>query len=506
MTSDLAMSRPIATAEALGDLAPDAHRFVTKRVMLTGEADVLETRNGRECLLSALRLLVRICPNVTVALPLSCTPLAAKCEAIARHVGFGPPVKFAPVDGDNSGYDAVLSVGRIGRADLPWTVINSQGWLARLSSTGENLPGSCDQWNPVGALAAASLGVSEVFKRLINLNEQRGPLLSGTVFSLWSYATGGEDPGPPIPARIEVDLALFGVGAIGNGIVHLLRKLPLAGRIDIVDGQCFGAENLGTCFLIGPAEVEQAKEKALFAEALLGGPVATKGYSETISEYTKRLGTLPYPRVVLNALDSIDARHEAQGIWPDIVIDGAIGQFECQVSCHPWGPDVACLQCLFRHPPASADAIAARATGLSHRRIHEPDSLVTNADVESSSAERREFLRERLGRPVCSVIHEAVAKQISEDSLPEHFRPSVPFVATMSAAMVVGELVRFMTGSEPLLEPRFQFDLLFGPELGQLLGQRRREGCVCTTRASNIDKIRNSRVRHERKLTDEHSN
>jgi molybdopterin/thiamine biosynthesis adenylyltransferase len=492
VTADLAMSRPIATAQALGEMAPDAHRFVDKSVLLTGEADVLGTSNGRECLLAALRLLPRICPNVTVALPSECASLAEECKNIAAHVAFGPPVRFRAVNEGLNDYEAILSVGYTCRADLPWTVVNSQGWLARVSSTGENLPGDCGQWNPVGALAAASLGVSEIFKRLIRLKAHRGPLFPLTVFSLYSYTTGASDPGPALPQRLEVDLALFGVGAIGNGIVHLLRQLPLGGRIDIVDRQQFGRENLGTCFLIGP--VDEGKEKAGFAESLLSGVAAAKGYKETIADYLKRLGPVPHPCVVLNALDNIDARHEAQRMWPDIVIDGAIGQFECQVSSHPWGADVACLQCLFRQPTASADAIAARATGLSPRRIHQPDAVVTERDVESAPAESREYLRSQLGRPICSVVSEAVAKRISEDALPENFRPSVPFVATMSAAMVVGELVRFIAGWPPVLEPRFQFDLLVGPASGQELGQRRRDDCICTTRAANIEKLRRRRM------------
>jgi hypothetical protein len=218
MNPDLAMSRPVATAQMLGEFAQDAHRFVGKRVMLTGDTGVLKTRNGRECLLSSLRLLLRICPNMTVALPPGCESLAAKCEKLAQRIAFGPPVRFQTVTDDFSGYDAVLSIGHRGRRDLPWTVINSNGWLARTCSTGESLPGDCGQWNPVGALAAASLGVSEIFKRLINVKESRGPLLPPTIFSLWTYSVGGNDPGPPLPERIHVDLALFGVGAIGNGI------------------------------------------------------------------------------------------------------------------------------------------------------------------------------------------------------------------------------------------------------------------------------------------------
>jgi hypothetical protein len=58
------------------------------------------------------------------------------------------------------------------------------------------------------------------------------------------------------------------------------------------------------------------------------------------------------PTVVLNGLDNISARHQVhRALWPDIVIDGAIGDFTCQVSRHPWPDNVACLMCLLREPP-----------------------------------------------------------------------------------------------------------------------------------------------------------
>jgi hypothetical protein len=59
--------------------------------------------------------------------------------------------------------------------------------------------------------------------------------------------------------------------------------------------------------------------------------------------------------------------------------------------------------------------------------------------------------------------------------------------------MVVGELLKSLTGWPTPLEPRFQFDVLRGPALGQLLPQARRQDCICTTRAKNIEKVRESR-------------
>ena len=78
--------------------------------------------------------------------------------------------------------------------------------------------------------------------------------------------------------------------------------------------------------------------------------------------------------------------------------------------------------------------------------MQDAEGIVTEADVDSAPAERQEWLRERIGQKVCSVVSEGVARQISMDEQRKGFAPSVPFVATMSACMVVGELVKFVAG------------------------------------------------------------
>jgi len=487
---DQALSRPAAVARSLGVLARDAHRFKDKRVLLTGEPEILRTRNGEGCLLAALHLLPRICPNVVVSLPTARKEFIEQCRVTAGQIAFGPPVRIETGADTGDEFDAVLAIGSQNHARLPSTVINSNGWIARVSSAGE-LSHDCGQWNPVAAMAAASLGVSEVFKRLLNIQEKRGPLFPATSFSLHSYESNTSDPGPSVPDNLQIDLALFGLGAIGNGIAYLLRQLPTRGRIDCVDPQTFGEENLGTCILIGPNEIHGRTPKAKFVSELLEHQLKATPFVETIDTYRHRLGaTVQYPRMILNALDNIPARHESQQIWPDVVIDGAIGQFECQVSAHPWGSNVACLQCLFRETPTSAEAVAAKASGLATDRVRQPEAVVSQADVDTAPEAKRDFLRSQIGRSVCSVINEAVARQISNEKLPEHFQPSAPFVATMSAAMVVTEMVRFIAGWPAAIEPRFQFDLLQGPSFGQRFEQCRRADCTCITRARNIDRVR----------------
>lgn len=490
MTLDLQYSRPVAAIAHLGDLAPDHHRFMEKRVLLTGEQVVLDTANGRECLLNSLRLLIRICPNVTVSLPASMEGLFGICKAITDRIAFGVPVEYACSTLDFEQFDAILSAGITARQDFPWTVINSHGWLARISSGQADLPSDCQQSNPIAALAAACLGVAEVFKRLIALKEERGRPVDGLAFSLNSYCSGETNPGPQIPETLPLDLLLVGVGAIGNGIIHLLSQLPTSGRIWVVDPQTFQPENLGTCLLIGPSDV--GKEKAKFAEDMLCQRFEAKGFSEAFVKFRQRIGKeIPYPQIILNGLDNIGARHQVQNLWPDLIIDGAISEFGCQVSRHPWGADIACLICLFQHPPGeSAEQVASRATGLSVARMQQAEEPITEDDVRAAPSDKREWLRAHIGHQTCSVVGEGVAQQISQERLQQGFEPSVPFVACLSASMVIAELVKTAAGWPTPLEPRFQFDVLRGPAHGLNLPQERRQGCVCVARKHNIETIR----------------
>jgi molybdopterin/thiamine biosynthesis adenylyltransferase len=491
VNTELAYSRPTKTAEQLGNLAEDRHRFLHKRVLLTGEQSALTTANGRSCLLDSLRLLVRICPNVTVVLPSDQETLLEEAKGLAQKIQFGATVQF-PAEAEFTAYDAILVIGSRANPGLPLTVVNSNGWLARVSSVDRDLPAECNIANPIGALGAACLGVGEVFKRLIRLKTERGELQNLLTFSFRTYTMGSEDPGPALPERIDSDFLIVGAGAIGNGLVHLAAHLPYAGQIDVVDRQKFGDENLGTCILIGPEELP--KHKALVMEQYLNDHgKRSKGFSEEFGKFAEHL--VEYPSVVLNGLDNIDVRHEVQRtLWPDVIIDGAIGDFMCQVSRHPWPDDVSCLICLFRKADEgkSAQQVQYEVTGLSSSVLAHPDAVLDEKHLIDVPPEKREFLKRHLGKPICSVVQEAMAQQISADKLEQGFQPSVPFVACFSACMVMSEAVAQMAGWGSKLEPRFQFDFLIGPAHGQELPQGRRPNCVCG-RQKNINKLRSIR-------------
>ncbi|HTT18095.1 MAG TPA: ThiF family adenylyltransferase [Candidatus Sulfotelmatobacter sp.] len=490
MDSELAYSRPQKTAVQLGELAEDRHRFLHKRILLTGESGLLALPNGRECFLDSLRLAVRICPNVAVYLSDENDDLRAKARDLADRIAFGKKVEFLQAFPNFNQFDAILSIGAKAHPELPWTTINSNGFVARVTSGVSDISDQCDLSNPIGALAAACLGVGEVFKRIIRLKGERGEMLNGFSFSLRTYVQGTSDCGPSIPETLPHDLLVVGAGAIGNGIVHLISRLPFTGVITLVDRQEYGPENLGTCLLLSPDDL--SKPKAAFLASILNErKVRAHGFCGPFEQYASELQQ--FPKVVLNGLDNIDVRHEVQRtLWPNVIIDGAIGDFMCQVSWHPWPDDVACLMCLFQQPASRpAEEVQSEATGLSKNRLQQPDSLVNEADVEAAPKEKQPALRSRIGQPVCSVVQEAVAQKISLEQQEKGFEPSVPFVACFSACMVMTEALAYLFGWKTKLEPRFQFDFLRGPAYGLELPQARSKNCVCGRR-KNIERLRSA--------------
>lgn len=486
-----ALSRPLAVGARFAEVPEDAHRFVDKTVLLTGDAEVLLTPNGSCAIEAGLLLLLRICQNVVVTIPDRCRSLRSHLEHLAAHAAFGKPTTFVE-HADAARFDAALKVGIRGGRGLT-AVVNSNGWLARVASGGRDLPGNFDQANPIAALFASSLGVSEVFKRLLPVRRQRAGPIDNLEFSLYSFRTAGSDPGPRLPASLPLRAMLVGAGAIGNGVVYVLSRLPMVGDLSLIDYQQYGDENLGTCLLIGPDDIGQPKALVLSGHGRNG--LRMRGFPEELAQFQTRLGEeLPHPTIVLSAVDSVAARHAIQDLWPDLVINGAIGDFPCEVSRHPWGEDVACMRCTYQDPPGErAEVVQSRLTGLPADRLLDLTRELEAEDVGAAAGDKRVFLQSRLGRQLCSIVDEAMAQYLADEQLRPGFQPSVPFVATMAAALMMGELVKSLGGWPTDLAPRFQFDSLIGPQAGQAFPEPRRASCVCRTRRDNIDRVRRDR-------------
>ena len=150
----------------------------------------------------------------------------------------------------------------------------------------------------------------------------------------------------------------------------------------------------------------------------------------------------------------------------------------------------SCLRCDFEEPNVDALNLEVRSTGLRPERIGDPSATVEEEDIQNAPAERKDWLRSKRGKLVCSIVSEAVLAALSAENQHRGFEPSVPFVACLSACMVVTELVRHCAGWTPVLETGYQFDSLVGPQNGMFKAHERKVDCECVSRRKNIELVR----------------
>jgi len=493
----LALSRPMGVARALQPQPLDASAVLSRAVVLTGERETLSTRNGAWCLLNSMRLLSRIVGQLRIVLPDNLGSLESEVRELTHALwSVGSVEVLLEREGPiATPVHAVLNVGAIVPGDSCWTTINSNGWLARVSSVPGRLSGDAALSNPLGAMAAATLGVAEVFKRVYGINTEQAPLLEATEFSLYNLGASDPTAGPELPGVMHLpDTLMVGAGAIGNAIALLLNQLQVHGRMHIVDKQDFAEENLGTCVLLDDkAWLGTSKAKRL-AQALNGGnltctfeqsPIAIAARGPILRAMTTEL--------VLNALDDVEARRDTQLLWPSVLVDGGINAVGAAVRVHRLDrPRWACMRCGFKQAVASATAVQSEATGLSKETLaSDHDRQLNDADIAAAFPEKRSWLKvqQQLGRTVCATIAEAQARRVGMNIAPG-FRPSSPFVAGLSAVLVMAEALKALYFKQVQTIQHFQMESIFiGPASGAALMTSASTRCECSVHRSHINDV-----------------
>lgn len=496
-----AASRPTAVAEGLLGHRVDEASVYSRCVVLTADNAALATANGRWCFMDALALLSRVVGPLIVALPREAADMRNRVDAYRARAWTRGSVRIADAsDSDvfQNAY-AILNVGSDVRTTLPWTSINSNGWVARISS---NAPLQLDigESNPIAALMAASLGVMETFKRVFDIPYETAPLLEQTEFSIYDLATAPDTLGPPLPDRIQLpDTLLTGAGAIGNGIALLLGQLPVQGRLHVVDKQLYEEPNLGTCLLADAIDwLGRPKAERLSIWLNHNSQLSTTGTQTTIEAAIAEncFNNLAIDLVV-NGLDSADARRATQRLWPAVIVDGGINEVGAAVVQHQLDdPASACLMCWFEERRGDERDVQSRWTGLSAEAIQDMSRPLSDADIDAARPEKREWLREcqRQRKTICSVINEAQLASRFGIEVEEGFRPSAPFVATAAAALVMAAVVKAIvyrraTGS------LFQLGNLFiGPDCSMSATRVPRDVCPCVAHRRIIEQTRANRL------------
>ncbi len=388
--------------------------------------------------------------------------------------------------------DSVTTRVHVG-ASVPGQVIRvvPDGHGAHLASTRTAVIRPARPGTPLGAVYAAALAAGEVFKHTARVLTRRRVIHRHLRFCPVTCTT--DLAACPIPTGpLRMDLALLGVGAIGTGIVLLLRELDAEGTLLAADRQRYAPENKGTYSLGGVAEVETAPWKVDLARQNLPRFDVTP-FHDPVESLIKAVddGKAPWPRLVLTAFDSADARRDAQRLWPDRLIDAATGDTMLGLHDHQYGND-PCMWCVFpvrRNQPSGAERIAEQ-LGLPVELLAEADTILTDEHLAGLTDEQRRRLVPHLGTPMCGLARATGLTSLDANG----YMPSIPFVSLQAACLSVGRLLATHLGVDTPSN-FIQYDSLIGPQAASIDAMRIRLDCICRTRAHTIDKVRAARAR-----------
>ncbi|MCR4403007.1 MAG: hypothetical protein NUW12_09565 [Firmicutes bacterium] len=493
------------------DLEELGRKFLSQRVLVTGDEAFLDTREGRLTVVTALNLIVRFCPKIDIDLG-NHRRLVTDSLGVLNRVDQSPNACFNEVRGAPwEEYDAVLYAGRLPECGPNVTSVVGSGWLAGVSCYGPtpDLPGG--PYNPFGPLIAATFGAAEVFKRLIRARPGAVSFFSPTVFSAYSYRVYGccepTELEPTLPAETCLpEVFLAGAGAVGNAFAYALRNVPgVTGPCAVVDREDLDDETNLNRYLLAFHEdaygEEPVRKVDLVARAFENTGIKCRLYKIEIDEYLKRIfdKAEPHPDVVISAVDNNDVRPSLQKLWPDLLVEGATSDSVFQVSRHAYVDELACLMCIhsIHHAAQSHEPYetqAAKRSGLSDKEVrdalHDEKLVVTPADVDAAPEDKRAFLKERVGRPICSVLTEIETLSKTPMEMPP--AATVSFVSMAAGALAAAEVVKWASGIGSRLETLFQMDMFCPIENAVLQGVEKSQRCQCYTRRRQIDQYRAS--------------
>lgn len=414
--------------------------------------------------------------------------LGATAEAIAAAVRAIDPERPLRIVGPRDYVPESAVRLHIGPSSpTPSIRIVPEGYGAHIASFSDAVIRTNRPANPIGAIYTAALGAAEVFKFTARVLPSRHVVHDHLRFCPLSLSDDLQ-AAPDLPDQLVFDLMLVGIGAIGTGIVLLLKSLPAEGHLIAVDPQQFCPENVATYSIghLGDAglwKVDMAREAlARFDVAPIREPVG--GVIAAVDQ-----GDVRWAETVLTGLDSSEARRDAQRLWPDRLIDSQTGDTMLGFCDHRHGLD-PCLICIYpvdRTHPSGADAVA-EILGLPAALLADPNATLAPEHLEDLTAEQQNRLRPHVGKPVCGLARATGLTELDAGS----FMPSIPFVSLQAACLSVSRLVAIKLGLETAVN-FVQYDGLFGPQAVTLEQMKRRPGCICDARSASIEAARERR-------------
>ncbi len=272
----------------------------------------------------------------------------------------GPPLRWAVEPRLSGQPTCALVVGTAIPACEQAVYVGSDGWDASLSPSAPVPVGI--SVNPVGAYAAACLGVSEAWKRLLLPHShlfQGMPVIPSDApltLSTLAYLASPGQPNPSLPSPLDLGrVTIVGLGAGGGAAAYTLASVEgLHGTITLVEPDEIIDSNLNRYVMADADDAAQRRRKTEVVEDLfpLSPSLALRSFPVSYDDAASSLA-LEDSRYVVAAVHSREARRSLQYETPMVLWDaGATEQGEFFVWRHVLGT-TNCMWC--KYPPGDED-------------------------------------------------------------------------------------------------------------------------------------------------------
>jgi hypothetical protein len=332
-----------AASQVLADFSLEAYKAKLSEhiIGLYFDDEAATSPEGRATLDLCVRILARLYPMMAIAGTGDKTE-ELKTELTALALAINERIELSP---DIAQSTVAIVVGKAPLAgDMVKLFAGSDGWRALISKDGP--VGSGSTTNPFGAGAAACFATANVFRSIFADQLARGELDHRIDLSMLDYGQTGE-AGPALPDEIDLgDAYLVGLGAIGNGAMWALGRLPvLKGTLHAVDHDIADFSNLQRYVMTLQNDVGQPKSR-LARNLLKRDGLRIIGHRLTWGDYVSTRKKRSFERVAV-ALDNAPDRISLQASLPRWIVNAWTQELDLGISRHRFGDGKACLACLY---------------------------------------------------------------------------------------------------------------------------------------------------------------
>lgn len=227
--------------------------------------------------------------------------------------------------------------------------VDASSWTVYFSSENPSGIGSGRIYNPLSAATAACIGASEVFKTVFKGKIPNSNTSHNFSLNLLDYSVNETPSTGVFPTNIDIgECHLVGAGAIGNGFLYALSKIPdLKGILHVIENRNLHSGHLQRYVLTDQSNINGSKISV--CKDVLAGVTGLKikTHDTSFNEYVAKERHDFKLDLVISAVDSGQTRKEIQAKLPRLIINGWTREAEFGVTRHDFISENACLMCLY---------------------------------------------------------------------------------------------------------------------------------------------------------------